>query len=86
MRALIRRLRGVPHLFSKLTVAYCVAFASVASVYALRTLARTGHDPAALLVAILGFFGGELLCLCLRSILKKEPGQDPAEGSTQDGI
>lgn len=72
MKRLIRMLRNTPHLFSKLIVAYCVAFASGASYYALRILSRTGNDPAALLGVILAFFGGELMLLCLKTILKNE--------------
>lgn len=68
---MLNRIRAVPHLFAKLTVIYCIAFASGASIYALRILSRTGHDPAALLGIIMGFFGGELLLLCLKTILKK---------------
>ena len=71
MRDLINRIRAIPHLFAKLTVIYCIAFASGASIYALRILSRTGHDPAALLGIIMGFFGGELLLLCLKTIFKK---------------
>ena len=71
MKALLDRIRAVPHLFAKLTVIYGIAFASGASVYALRILSRTGHDPAGLLAIIMGFFGGELLLLCLKTILKK---------------
>ncbi len=72
MRKLFVWLLSIPHLFAKVTVAYCIAFATAASVYALRILSRTGHDPAALLGIILGFFGGELLLLCLKTIIKKE--------------
>lgn len=71
MKRLLERIRAVPHLFAKVTVVYCIGFASGASVYALRILSRTGNDPAALLGIILGFFGGELLLLCLKTILKK---------------
>lgn len=71
MKRIIDRIRAVPHLFAKLTVIYCIAFASGASIYALRILSRTGYDPAALLGIIMGFFGGELLLLCLKTILKK---------------
>ena len=63
--------KTVPHLFAKVTVLYCVAFASGASIWSLRILSRTGHDPASLLAIILGFFGWELLLLCLKTILKK---------------
>ena len=66
MKQLLARIRAVPHLFAKVTVIYCIAFASGASLWALRILSHTGHDPAALLGIILGFFGGELLLLCLK--------------------
>lgn len=68
---LVDRLRAIPHLFAKITVIYCVAFASGASLWALRILSNTGHDPASLLAIILGFFGGELLLLCLKTVLPK---------------
>ena len=65
-------LNGIPHLFAKVTVIWCVGFATVASIYALRILSRTGNDPAALLGVILAFFGGELLILGLRTIFKEK--------------
>ena len=71
MKKIIDRIRSIPHLFAKLTVIYCIAFASITSLWALRILSNTGHDPATLLGIILGFFGGELLLLCLKTILKK---------------
>ena len=73
---LIARLRlwaaGVPHLFGKVMVVWCVLCGTAASAYALRILSRTGHDPAALLGVILAFFGGELLILCLKKILAEK--------------
>lgn len=69
---LLERIRALPHLFAKVTVIYCVVFASGASLWALRILSRTGNDPASLLAIILGFFGGELLLLCLKTILEKK--------------
>lgn len=72
MKRLIERIRAIPHLFAKVTVTYCIAFASGASLYSLKILSTTGHDPSALLGIIIGFFGGELLLLCLKTILKKE--------------
>lgn len=71
-KTILEHIRSVPHLFAKLTVIYCIAFASGASVYSLLILSNTGHDPAALLGIIMGFFGGELLLLCLKTIFKKE--------------
>ncbi len=70
---LLARLRlwaaGVPHLFGKIMVVWCVLCGTAASAYALRILSRTGHDPAALLGVILAFFGGELLIMCLKKVL-----------------
>ena len=72
LRRLWDKIKNIPHLFGKLMVLWCVGFGTAASAYSLRILARTGHDPAALLGVILGFFGGELLFMCLRTILKKK--------------
>lgn len=69
MKKLLDKLRGVPHLFAKIMVLWCVICGTAASAYALRTLAHTGHDPAALLGVILAFFGGELLLMCLKTVL-----------------
>ena len=79
MKELISRLRAVPPLFAKATVVYCVAFASGSSLWSLRILSRTGHDPAPLLGVILAFFGGELLLLCLKTILykRKDDSDEP---------
>lgn len=73
---LLERLRAIPHLFAKVTVLYCVAFASGASIWALRILSRTGNDPANLLAIILGFFGGELLIMGLKTITEKRGQKD----------
>lgn len=69
MKKLLDRLRAVPHLFAKLMVLWCVACGTAASAYSMRILSRTGHDPAALLGVILAFFGGELLLMCLKTVL-----------------
>ena len=66
---LVKRIGKIPHLFAKVTIAYCVAAASGASWYALRIMSRTGNDPAALL--------GELLLLCLKTVLKKDDKEEP---------
>ena len=73
---LLERIRAIPHLFAKMTVLYCVAFASGASICALRILSRTGNDPANLLAIILGFFGGELLIMGLKTITEKRGQKD----------
>lgn len=85
MRKLRKAVGGINHLFAKLTVAWCILFGTACSVYALRILSRTGHDATGLLGVILAFLGGELLFLCLRTILSErkqtkgkgdEPGKD----------
>lgn len=84
MRRIVTFIRNVPHLFAKALVGYCVAFASGASVYALRILSRTGNDPAALLGIILGFFGGELLFLLLKTILSEKKTRDGPGGKEDE--
>lgn len=75
MRRLLDKFMVVPHLFAKCMVLWCVACGTTASAYAMRIMSRTGHDPAALLGVILAFFGGELLLMCLKTVLgeKKKP-------------
>lgn len=72
---LIAKLRAINHLFAKCMVLWCVACGTAFSAYAMRILSRTGHDPSALLGVILVFFGGELLLMCLKTVLgeKKPP-------------
>lgn len=62
-------LDGIPHLFGKIMVIWCVLCGTAASAYSLRILSRTGQDPAKLLGVILAFFGGELMILCLKKVL-----------------
>lgn len=77
LKKLFDKIGNIPHLFGKVIVFWCIAVGTGASVYALRILSRTGHDPAALLGVVLAFFGGELLVLCLKTILKdKEKNND----------
>ena len=75
MKRLLDKIRAINHLFAKGMVLWCVICGTAASAYAMRILSRTGHDPAALLGVILAFFGGELLLMCLKTVLgeKKPP-------------
>ncbi len=75
IKKLFERVRSISHLFAKGMVLWCVICGTAASAYAMRILSRTGHDPAALLGVILAFFGGELLLMCLKTVLgeKKKP-------------
>ena len=87
MKKLFKKIIAIPHLFGKLIVLWCVLVGTGASAWALRILSHTGHDPAALLGVILGFFGGELLVLCLKTIIKKEKVSDlDTEGGTYENL
>ena len=76
MKRLLEKIRAVPHLFAKGMVLWCVICGTAASAYAMRILSRTGRDPAALLGVILAFFGGELLLMCLKTILNERKEED----------
>lgn len=66
------------HVFAKSVILYCIAFATLASSYALLKQGQ-GMSMEGVLSIILGFFGGELLLLCLKTILKKTPAGDGTE-------
>lgn len=83
MKRLIAWISSIPHLFGKVIVLWCVGFGTAASVYALRILSRTGHDSAAVLGVILAFFGGELMALCLNTILKDKKKTDVSESDAE---
>ena len=74
----------ISHFFAKGIVCFCVLFGAGCSAYALRILARTGHDPAALLGVILAFFGGELLLLCLKTVLAEKEATRYKPGETEE--
>ena len=76
MKKLMDKLRAVPHLFAKCMVLWCVICGTAASAYALRIMSRTEKDPAALLGVILAFFGGELLLMCLKTVLNGKKRKD----------
>ena len=79
-RRFCRSIRNIQHLFAKLIVAWCVGWGTACSIYAMRILSRTGQDAASLLAVILSFLGGELLFMCLRTVLKEHKhGKDEEE-------
>ncbi len=84
MKKLIDKIRGIPHLFGKIIVFWCVGAGTVASAWALRILSRTGHDSAALLGVILAFFGGELLVLCLKTVLNGKVSKSDTERNSNE--
>lgn len=73
-------MKNVPHMFAKATVIYCIAFATFSSLYALCKQGQ-GFAMSEVLAIVLAFFGGELLLLCLKTVLKKESNddEDPAQ-------
>lgn len=71
-----KKTEKIPHLFGKLIVCWCVLVSTIASVWSLRILSHTGHDATGLLGVILAFFGGELMVLCLKTILTKGKEND----------
>lgn len=71
-RRLLARLAAIPHLFAKCIIIHCIICGTAFSYYALRILSRTGQDGTALLGVVLAFFGGELLILCLRTVLAEK--------------
>lgn len=79
MKKLRKLLGRIPHLFGKVVVFWCIAVGTGASAYALRILSRTGHDASTLLGVILAFFGGELLVLCLKTILNGKVSKSDTE-------
>ena len=80
MNRILKWLQAVPHLFGKGAVSWCLFWGTVCSVYALRILSRTGHDPSATLGVILMFLGGELAFMFGRDALSgnKKSREDPA--------
>ena len=79
LRRMGKAIRDIPHKFAKLTVAWCVGWGTACSIYAMRILSRTGQDAASLLAVILSFLGGELLFMCLRTVLKEHRRKDEEE-------
>lgn len=70
---------GVPHLFGKLMVVWCVCAGSFCSFWALRILSHTGQDASGVLIPVLAFFGGELTLMFGKNALqgkKKEDNHD----------
>lgn len=75
----------IPHLFSKLIVWWCVLFGTGACFYALRIESRTDKSPAGTLGVVLAFLGGELMLLCLRTIINDAKKKNVPKSDTQEG-
>lgn len=71
MKKLVKWILQIPHLFAKLSITWCLGYGSAMGYYAMRIHSHAGSDPTATLIAILGFFGGELLLLLFKTVLKK---------------
>ena len=73
--------RKTKHLFSKIAIIYCIAFSSIASIWALWIADKDGLLVTEVLAIILALFGGELLLICLRQVIgtkecKKMKGEE----------
>lgn len=80
--------RGVNHLYSKLVILYCIAFASFLCLYALFMMHDTGYDASSIITVGVGFFGGELLCVCLKSVFdgKKNKGEQKDKNEDEEAV
>ncbi len=78
-RKVVRRLKKIPHLFSKIMVLWCVICGTIASIVSLCSFYSTGLDATNLLIPILGFFGGELALLFGKTAFGKKYGDKQEE-------
>ena len=76
MKRFRKWIRSIPHLFGKVMVVWCVACATVCSVYSLWIMLHTDDDPSSLLGVILAFFGGELALMFGRNAFQKKGKDD----------
>lgn len=60
--------KPIRNLFSKVIVFYCIVCSTFFCFYAFRIMSHTGHDASGILAITIGFFGGELLLMCMKSI------------------
>lgn len=60
--------KPIRNLFSKIIVFYCVGCSTFFCFYAFRILSRTGNDATGILGITIGFFGGELMLMCMKAI------------------
>lgn len=70
--------------FSRKIVIFCIVLSVIYTVWAMVTFNVTNMEASALTVGVYGFFGGELLFLCLKRILAKERADDVAKGIDGD--
>lgn len=75
MKKLLQKLGSSKRLFSNLIIVYCVAFMSVYLLLCLWVLAKTSVNPSACVTVAGGFFGGELLLVCLAYRFKQNKTQ-----------
>ena len=79
----MKKIFETPHLFAKLTIIYCIAYASAVTAYCVWKQGQ-GMPMTDILAVALGFFGGELLLLCLKTVLgKKKKEESDDEGTSE---
>lgn len=64
----LKQKEPVRNLFSKIIVFYCIGCATFFCYYAFRIMSHTGHDASGILGIAIGFFGGELMLMCMKAI------------------
>lgn len=72
VKAIRKYADSVPHLFAKCIVLYCILFFSAVTTYALWGTFRTGIQVTDVVAIAAGVFGGELVVLCLRTVLSEK--------------
>lgn len=82
MKKLLKKIAAIPHLFAKCTIIWCVLWGTGYSGYALHIEGTTGTDVSTTLGIVLGFLGGELLILCLRTIFKADKSKEEDTNET----
>lgn len=76
MRKLVKWLAGVPHLYAKCIILWCVFWGTAFCGYAIRADAHNAVSTAASLGIAVGFLGGELLMLCVKTVFRKKDKED----------
>lgn len=81
---MIRRLLRSKRAFSNAVIVYCIGYMSVYLAACLVVLARTGTNPSTCVTVAGGFFGGELLAVCLAYVFKSRRDSTESDKKRQD--
>lgn len=81
---MIRRLLRSKRAFSNVIIVYSIAYMSIYLAACLAVLARTGINPGTCVTVAGGFFGGELLAVCLAYVFKGKRDSTKIDQNRQD--